>query len=87
MAQQSCHVNSVLHIQNVIQCPVVQIIVSLTMSLVEDSFSPPLLINSIVVMFFAENVLEAFALQKLLTLFWQKWHLFTYITFEKVTSR
>ena len=51
---------------------VVQSIVSLTKSLVTDSLSFIVLIKLNTINCFAKKMLEAFAVQKLLTIFWQK---------------
>ena len=51
---------------------VVQSIVSLTKSLGKNLLSLTILITLIAVIVFAKILLEAFALQKLFTIFWQK---------------
>ena len=56
--------------------PVVQSIVSLTKSLVNDSLSLLVRLKSSVLIFFAEKMWGAFALQKLLTFFRQKMAVF-----------
>ena len=56
--------------------PVVQSIVSLMKSLVNDSFSLLVRLKSSVLIFFAEKMWGAFALQKLLTFFQQKMAVF-----------
>ena len=56
--------------------PVVQSILSLTKSLVNDSFSLLVRLKSSVLIFFAEKMRGAFALQKLLTFFGKKWQCF-----------
>ena len=61
-----------LHVQG----PVVQSIVSLTKSLVNDSLSLLVSLKSSVLIFFAEKMRGAFALQKLLTFFRQKMAVF-----------
>ena len=58
------------------QGPVVQNIISLTKSLVNDSLSLLVCLKSSVLIFFAEKMWGAFALQKLLTFFWQKMAVF-----------
>ena len=68
--------------------PVVQSIVSLTKSLVNDSLSLLVRLKSSVLIFFAEKMWGAFALQKLLTFFRQKnGSVFMYDMFEILTSR
>ena len=70
------------------QGPVVQSIVSLTKSLVSDSLSLLVHLKSSVLIFFAEKMGGAFALQKLLTFFRQKnGSLFMDNMFEILTSR
>ena len=59
--------------------PVVQSFVSLTKSLVSDSLSLLVHLTSSVLIFFAEKMWGAFALQKLLTFFRQKMAVFLYI--------
>ena len=73
------------HICNVdnIQGPVVQSIVSLTKSLVNDSLSLLVRLKSSVLIFFAEKLWGAFALQKLLTFFRQKMAVFLCIIYLK----
>ena len=56
--------------------PVVQSIVSLTKSLVNDSLSLLVCLKSSVLIFFAEKMWGTFALQKLPTFFWQKMAVF-----------
>ena len=68
--------------------PVVQSIVSLTKSLVNDLLSLLVRLKSSVLIFFAEKMRGAFALQKLLSFFRQKMALFfMYNMFEILTSR
>ena len=65
-----------LFVHNSILGPVVQSIVSLTKSLVNDSLSLLVRLKSSVLILFAENMRGAFALQKLLTFFRQKMAVF-----------
>ena len=67
--------------------PVVQSIVSLTKLLVNDSLSLLVRLKSSVLICFAEKMRGAFALQKLLSFFQQKWQFFMYNIFEILTSR
>ena len=67
--------------------PVVQSIVSLTKSLVNDSLSLLVCLKSSVLIFFAEKMWGAFAVQKLLTFFLAKnGSVFMYNMFEILTS-
>ena len=66
--------------------PVIQSIVSLTKSFVSDSLSLLVRLKSSVLIFFAEKMWGAFALQKLLTFFRQKnGSVFMYDMFEILT--
>ena len=68
--------------------PVVQSIVSLTKSLVNDSLSLLVRLKSSVLISFAEKMWGAFALQKLLTFFSAKNDsVFMYNMFEILTTR
>ena len=66
------HLSAYYHKTELNQAPVVQSIVSLTKLFVEDLLSLTRIAKSFAVVFFAEKLLGAFALQKLLTVFQQK---------------
>ena len=72
---QQCHTRA-LWLQSNVLGPVVQSIVSLTKSLVNDSLSLLVRLKSSVLIYFAEKMWGALELQKLLTFFRQKMAVF-----------